>query len=108
MPVNVALSMNNFLMNDLTLAIIPLSGNASLAFCMSRLVSLEFHKMVQACECEAVCPINLKLFLQVYNEQVPVTMDLSMKNFLLDDATLRDWNYMGLPGNIYFSAYFSQ
>ncbi|KAG6451923.1 hypothetical protein O3G_MSEX007393 [Manduca sexta] len=36
-------------------------------------------------------------FNEVYNEAVPVTMDLSMKNFLLDDATLRDWNYMGLP-----------
>ncbi|XP_068632350.1 dynein axonemal heavy chain 2 [Battus philenor] len=36
-------------------------------------------------------------FLEVYNEAVPVTMDLSMKSFLLDDATLRDWNYMGLP-----------
>ncbi|CAH2077132.1 unnamed protein product, partial [Iphiclides podalirius] len=36
-------------------------------------------------------------FREVYNESVPVTMDLSMKNFLLDDATLRDWNYMGLP-----------
>ncbi|KPJ06858.1 Dynein heavy chain 2, axonemal [Papilio machaon] len=36
-------------------------------------------------------------FREVYNEAVPVTMDLSMKNFLLDDATLRDWNYMGLP-----------
>lgn len=23
-----------------------------------------------------------------------------MKYFLLDDATLRDWNYMGLPGNM--------
>lgn len=47
-------------------------------------------------------PINkIQLYLQVYNEQVPVTMDLSMKNFLLDDATLRDWNYMGLPGKIF-------
>ncbi|XP_038214645.1 dynein heavy chain 2, axonemal [Zerene cesonia] len=36
-------------------------------------------------------------FSEVYNEGVPCTMDLSMKNFLLDDATLRDWNYMGLP-----------
>ncbi|XP_053613118.1 dynein axonemal heavy chain 2 isoform X1 [Plodia interpunctella] len=36
-------------------------------------------------------------FREVYNEQLPVTMDLSMKYFLLDDATLRDWNYMGLP-----------
>ncbi|RVE52121.1 hypothetical protein evm_003194 [Chilo suppressalis] len=38
-------------------------------------------------------------FMEVYNESVPVTMDLTMKYFLLDDATLRDWNYMGLPGN---------
>ncbi|XP_050561707.1 dynein axonemal heavy chain 2 [Spodoptera frugiperda] len=36
-------------------------------------------------------------FLEVCNESLPVTMDLSMKKFLLDDATLRDWNYMGLP-----------
>ncbi|XP_046962283.1 dynein axonemal heavy chain 2 [Vanessa cardui] len=36
-------------------------------------------------------------FKEVYNETLPVTMDLSMKTFLLDDATLRDWNYMGLP-----------
>ncbi|RVE50586.1 hypothetical protein evm_004813 [Chilo suppressalis] len=36
-------------------------------------------------------------FMEVYNESVPVTMDLTMKYFLLDDATLRDWNYMGLP-----------
>ncbi|XP_045516056.1 dynein axonemal heavy chain 2 [Pieris brassicae] len=36
-------------------------------------------------------------FNEVYNEGVPCTMDLSMKYFLLDDATLRDWNYMGLP-----------
>ncbi|CAG4949545.1 unnamed protein product [Colias eurytheme] len=36
-------------------------------------------------------------FSEVYNEGVPCTMDLSMKSFLLDDATLRDWNYMGLP-----------
>lgn len=36
--------------------------------------------------------------MQVFNEAVPVTMDLTMKYFLLDDATLRDWNYMGLPG----------
>ncbi|KAJ8721187.1 hypothetical protein PYW07_001962 [Mythimna separata] len=36
-------------------------------------------------------------FLEVCEESLPVTMDLSMKKFLLDDATLRDWNYMGLP-----------
>ncbi|XP_037870398.1 dynein axonemal heavy chain 2 isoform X3 [Bombyx mori] len=36
-------------------------------------------------------------FKEVFNEEVPVTMELSMKNFLLDDAILRDWNYMGLP-----------
>ncbi|XP_052739543.1 dynein axonemal heavy chain 2 [Bicyclus anynana] len=36
-------------------------------------------------------------FNEVCNEALPVTMELSMKVFLLDDATLRDWNYMGLP-----------
>ncbi|KAM3963696.1 LOW QUALITY PROTEIN: dynein heavy chain 2, axonemal kl-2 [Aphomia sociella] len=36
-------------------------------------------------------------FMEVFNEAVPVTMDLRMKYFLLDDTTLRDWNYMGLP-----------
>ncbi|CAH0702189.1 unnamed protein product [Spodoptera exigua] len=36
-------------------------------------------------------------FLEVCQESLPVTMDLSMKKFLLDDAILRDWNYMGLP-----------
>ncbi|KAG7305961.1 hypothetical protein JYU34_008524 [Plutella xylostella] len=36
-------------------------------------------------------------FNEVFNEEVPVTMDLTMKNFLLDDATLRSWTSMGLP-----------
>ncbi|XP_041988681.1 dynein axonemal heavy chain 2 isoform X2 [Aricia agestis] len=36
-------------------------------------------------------------FREVFDEKIPVTMELSMKNFLLDDATLRSWNYMGLP-----------
>ncbi|CAB3235275.1 unnamed protein product [Arctia plantaginis] len=36
-------------------------------------------------------------FNEVFNESVPVTMGLSMKTFLLDDAVLREWNYMGLP-----------
>ncbi|GBO98704.1 Dynein heavy chain 2, axonemal [Eumeta japonica] len=36
-------------------------------------------------------------FQEVFVEEIPVTMDLSMKNFLLDDATLRNWNSMGLP-----------
>ncbi|XP_063358685.1 dynein axonemal heavy chain 2 isoform X1 [Cydia amplana] len=36
-------------------------------------------------------------FMEVYNEQLPVTMDMTMKYFLLDDATLREWNSMGLP-----------
>ncbi|KAJ2950243.1 hypothetical protein O0L34_g11605 [Tuta absoluta] len=36
-------------------------------------------------------------FIEVFNENMPVTMDLTMKDFLLDDAILRDWNVMGLP-----------
>lgn len=40
-------------------------------------------------------------FLQVADEDIPHSEELSIKTFLLDDALLREWNLWGLPGKFF-------